>query len=764
MSQKDFLFAIVSTFVILSSIFTANSEIPVKAMDAETNSPARAPEKKVSSRYFGLRSCHQVLRGESGEFFSPDFLCSNPPLWCNWTIAAPPGRRIRLHLDDYTPADSCHLKRGEIHLDESPGSGRHRTLRQCWRSAVYTSDSSTLHVVLLINGSQEPAYRGFRARYQAFGLPHDAPPPPPPSSSPSPSPTRANNMNWGVEMEETVFTVGEEEEKPATEQPQMDDDPALRNSADPTSLKGGSVSKSPSPEQPLRSTSAERASSDAPPPQSGESDPRAGEAEDSGLTKEGATQPKRDSEDSGLTKEGATQPKRDSEDSSDDVSDGPSKGEPSRDALADAEGEEDLGSVDPPVTPPPPRVAGSPTEISSSAPSSELWEEEPDYDASETGSRSTRKLREDWDEDTGPGRPAVTGDSDPPSGTVERQGTEISRRGGSVKPSGTPPAPEDSLRESADSARYLRNTSTLASLPGDNLFEVSVEVRLALEGNENWDHLVRLVMSSVQTMIQDELRAHVVPKSISSKRIKRLSGGVLYIFWLQFGDGLESLQVHRFLLMALPRLQTRAVNTRGRKDPASITLVSSEDVNECGTQVVLCDVNAECINRFGSYACRCHPGFEDRSRLGSGGTACVAPAGTGPSQSQPPSSSSPGLLNCLYGLCFLLGFFVVLLLCIVGAQYRRHHRGAFMVPCHGHENGGSSSSGGGGGGGDGDGGAARNGSRLPPPPPPVRRPRDGWSDPKDKCPSTDLPLLKFAPLAPNGDGTQHQEQEEGDKL
>ncbi|XP_064181237.1 uncharacterized protein zgc:66455 [Anguilla rostrata] len=728
MSQKDFLFAIVSTFVILSSIFTANSEIPVKAMDAETNSPARAPEKKVSSRYFGLRSCHQVLRGESGEFFSPDFLCSNPPLWCNWTIAAPPGRRIRLHLDDYTPADSCHLKRGEIHLDESPGSGRHRTLRQCWRSAVYTSDSSTLHVVLLINGSQEPAYRGFRARYQAFGLPHDAPPPPPPSSSPSPAPTWANNVNWGGEMEETVFTVREEEEKPATEQPQMDDDPTLRNSADPTSLKGGSVSKSPSPEQPLRSTPAERASSDASPPQSGESDPRAGEAEDSGLTKEGH-----------------------------------------RPRTLRTRGEEDLGSVDPPdqgpvekhpapadVTPPPPRVTDSPSEISSSAPSSELWEEEPDYDASEPGSRSTRKLRQDWDEDTGPGRPAVTDDSDPPSGTVERQGTEISRRGGSVKPSGTPPAPEDSLRESADSARYLRNTSTLASLPGDNLFEVSVEVRLALEGNENWDHLVRLVMSSVQTMIQDELRAHVVPKSISSIRIKRLSGGVLYIFWLQFGDGLESLQVHRFLLMALPRLQ------RALTPPAHHPRPS--DVNECGTQVVLCDVNAECINRFGSYACRCRPGFEDRSRLGSGGTACVAPTGTGPSQSQPPSSSSPGLLNCLYGLCFLLGFFVVLLLCIVGAQYRRHHRGAFMVPCHGHENGGSSSSSGGGGSGDGDGGGARNGSRLPPPPPPVRRPRDGWSDPKDKCPSADLPLLKFAPLAPNGDGTQHQEQEEGDKL
>lgn len=47
------------------------------------------------------------------------------------------------------------------------------------------------------------------------------------------------------------------------------------------------------------------------------------------------------------------------------------------------------------------------------------------------------------------------------------------------------------------------------------------------------------------------------------------------------------------------------------------------DVNECGTQLVLCDVNADCVNWFGSYSCRCRPGFQDVSRLGSGGTMCV---------------------------------------------------------------------------------------------------------------------------------------------
>lgn len=53
------------------------------------------------------------------------------------------------------------------------------------------------------------------------------------------------------------------------------------------------------------------------------------------------------------------------------------------------------------------------------------------------------------------------------------------------------------------------------------------------------------------------------------------------------------------------------------------------DVNECGTQLVLCDISADCVNQFGTYSCHCRPGFRDESRLGTGGTVCVdtKPAG-----------------------------------------------------------------------------------------------------------------------------------------
>ncbi|CDQ65257.1 unnamed protein product [Oncorhynchus mykiss] len=103
--------------------------------------------------FFALRSCHQVMRGKSGEFFSPDYLCSNPPLWCNWTIQS----------------DACSGKLDQIHLDEPLGVvGGHRILEKCWREAKYTSLSNILHVVQLIRGKPSPPHRGFYGRYEAF--------------------------------------------------------------------------------------------------------------------------------------------------------------------------------------------------------------------------------------------------------------------------------------------------------------------------------------------------------------------------------------------------------------------------------------------------------------------------------------------------------------------------------------------------------------------------------------------------------------------
>uniref|UniRef100_A0AAY4A7F9 CUB domain-containing protein n=1 Tax=Denticeps clupeoides TaxID=299321 RepID=A0AAY4A7F9_9TELE len=115
---------------------------------------------------------HQVLSGEGGEFFSPDYLCAHPPLWCNWTIQVPAGKRVRLYLEDFTPSDDCQLKQDQIHLDESPSvAGGHQILEKCWRKAEYSSLANVLHVVQLITRTSHPPLRGFYGRFQALGPP-----------------------------------------------------------------------------------------------------------------------------------------------------------------------------------------------------------------------------------------------------------------------------------------------------------------------------------------------------------------------------------------------------------------------------------------------------------------------------------------------------------------------------------------------------------------------------------------------------------------
>lgn len=126
----------------------------------------------AENTFFALRSCHRLLYSDSGEFFSPDYLCSNPPLWCNWTIQVDPSKRIHLYLEDLTPDDICNLKQDQIHIDEPVGDlAGHKVLQKCWQEAKYTSSSNILYVVLLIGGWPNPLYRGFYGRYQAFGSP-----------------------------------------------------------------------------------------------------------------------------------------------------------------------------------------------------------------------------------------------------------------------------------------------------------------------------------------------------------------------------------------------------------------------------------------------------------------------------------------------------------------------------------------------------------------------------------------------------------------
>ncbi|XP_028315421.1 uncharacterized protein LOC114471070 [Gouania willdenowi] len=515
------------------------------------------------SAFFALRSCHQLLQGPSGELFSPDYLCSNPPLWCNWTIQVDPGQRIHLHLEDLTPDESCPLKQDQVYVDEPEGHLLgHKVLQKCWREAKFTSSSNTLHVVLLIGGWPSPPYRGFYGRYQTFG------------------PPVGQNI-----MDVYQFTVA----------------PPQR-----TSRSGRGVPHRPSP-----------------PPQS------------------------------------------------------------------DGEHTELNSSSTPPTTP-----------------------------------LTNESTASSWGEDKA---------SDATAPPVESRGT-------------THPQP-NVVEPLTDHLMMAAECESCSWFFTDHLFEVTLEVNVA-EGVENsWENVARSLLLSIKALMKEQMEALHTQLYTSTKRIKRLQSGVLYILWLQVKPPPGGSQVHRDVHSALQTLVTNAAALEGK---AAIVSVSTADVNECGTHLVLCDVNADCVNQFGSYSCHCRPGFRDVSRLGLEGMVCSEVEAEGCSGGV--SSEAKGV----YVLFFILSALLLMLLGVSGLLYRRHHQGAFLVRCSSSSSSISPQD-------------SNNNYRpsssysnpgegeLPPPPPPSRGPRDTWSQVKDR----DLPLLRFSSLLPP-DG--YMDPQHGNKL
>ncbi|CAL8290255.1 unnamed protein product [Arctogadus glacialis] len=666
--------------------------------------------------FYALRGCHQVLRGESGEFFSPDYLCSNPALWCNWTIQVDPTMRIQLYLEDLVPSDACHLKQDQIHVDEAAGVyGAHKILQKCWHEAKYISVSNTLHVVLLIGGHPSYSYRGVYGRYQAFG--------PPAVYNPLDKRTEPDNISWMGTSVTAVPPPGERgtEYLPKSNSGEMEsvvvDGPALLSPEKddlgndyypPTSTLPVMQHWMPGPpaeqagtlrgalivieEEGLAVHENQRTSS----PGVGESD---GTSEDSIPAS------------AGTLRAG----KRAAENQSDhEAVHAPPSSRPSlHSSTATRRNVEELQSDESSLTSPAPQNISLPAEHLMAVTSVQHSEE------------------------------------------VEVEGTRLSKNPESPPPSTdhfvsvhtqrAPPPAQPSVVDQRAGPRTTgddRIHAEFGHIPGDHLFEVGVEVNFQHNPEEHWDRTARSMLLSVKTLISKQLEFLSTPKMLS-KRIKRLSAGVLYILWLQLSEGVADQHVHTAIHTMLQELIETSIKLQDSQSHAVIVSVSTADVNECGTHLMLCDTNAECVNVFGSYSCHCRPGFKDASRLGSG-TVCVDAKASG-CRSGPSAEVTKGV----YVVFFLLSVLILTLLASMAVMYSRHHRGTFLLHCH------------------------RDGftddmphparerrnfdadADLPPPPPPIRRPKDGWahpkegwSHPKECCPPVDVPLLRFNPILP----------------
>ncbi|XP_073670696.1 uncharacterized protein [Paramisgurnus dabryanus] len=636
--------------------------------------------------FFALWSCHQVLRGDSGTFFSPDYLCSNPPVWCNWTIQTQPGKRLEVYLEDLSPPQACHLKSDQIHLDEFPSAaGDQRILERCWRKARYTSVSNTVQVVLLIDGNQPAPYRGFSGHFKAFG----------PVDSPEPM------------YEEIPFNVMEEALGGEPEMDAVTDAPlGLRGVEPDIKLLGVNVQTTSKPliltqfgftsrVNKLSFDNRESWEKSPESPSSTNSSPHvlaSGYHSNVAFTDDGYYD---------YTVPGEQEP----------LAGGSSR-------------------IRPEYQP----AYRNITEISLSP---HVMQE-----ASNSVARSPSAMRRNVDahaRKTKPARAKVTSDAGKVHWVRVGHQDDVAVETSGTERSITPPGFSNTIapklqRRSKEKAQYQQRNATInVHLPGEILFEVAVEVSLDSVHLEKSSSL----RSPLEVMIKDEV-GHLALKGLDLKRFKRfvngfvsrLSSGVLFIMWVEFQK--TAAGVHTDLQSSLQGIKGNTVKSQTGKIQGIIASVSTEDINECETQMVVCNAHAECVNQFGSYTCHCLHGYHEAHR-GPDGTVCVESA-----DSDCNWTASPKILKGIYVICSLLILLILLLLVVAAFLYRRYYRGIFLPSCqkssisstNDEDNNNTES--------DDRGGVD---PRLPPPPPPMRLSKDGLR-------SLDLPLLRFSPLAP----------------
>lgn len=599
--------------------------------------PASAGSGRERVAFFALRSCHQLLRGDSGEFFSPDFLCSNPHVWCNWTVQLPRGMHVDLYLEDLTPADSCHLKSDQIHLEESPlAAGGQRVLQGCWRTARYMSVSNTLQVVLLVHNSHtRTPYRGFYARYRAFSPPDTA--------------EQEEGVSAGIPLEVIEADFSDVDESSA-----------------PPSSPSASTQTTPDRTTP---------SNQLPEP----------------------------SRESWENTEPHSAPRSYKEENDDDNF--YSASQKLQPTLIGSGFDAAFG------------ISTYTHMPDSRSPSAQRRNAETQPAASDEGEHGRRDEDEDDDD-------------------YEEDDAFMEAERSISLPVLSDIQPKLHLT-STEEARYhqtRRNITESRHLPGELLLEVGVEVSLKPSYLEDLPSLT----SALDIMIRDVIVPHPL-KSLDFKRLKKLSSGVLFIVWLWLEKAsAEDLQS---ALQELQQLHHKTVKSQTSDTQGVIVSISTEDIDECETHMVVCDAEAECVNQFGSYSCRCLRGY--REAHGNGESICVksaAPDCSGMTSSPSPSSSaSPTILRGVYAVCGLLLLLILLSLLVLLYLYRRYHRGKFMLHCHkasvhsvvGNTN---------------NNNTGNDDPSIfpppPPPPPPMRMPRDGQR-------TLDLPLLRFSSLVPS---------------
>ncbi|KAL7845471.1 hypothetical protein AOLI_G00236630 [Acnodon oligacanthus] len=630
---------------------------------------------------------------ENDAHMDADYLCSNPGLWCNWTIQVQHGKRVQLNLEDLTPENICRLKMDQIHLDESPvAAGGAQILEKCWQKVRYTSISNTVHVVQLIGPNPNPPLRGFYGQYHAFGPPET----PPTSIVGDTGSIKEDSQEEKHEVDTIDGVVEVPDQKSFTHEFTLPVEETDSTTAEPVYISP--VTSSLTTELPV-SGSLER--------NSGEIRKTRGGAENQASTAEGI---------SGGLPTDEFRPRSLSDEMPGTLAS--FHAYPTHTAATPTGTTHILSTkgVEPVFTP-----SSTATDNSEAGLKSTSSPDETKPAATEMISSPGIKDSDDIAFVEMPlvdnGTTVQAGTVEPTEGFAQKKHQNSSRK----------PKLNHRIKGKSLSVQTFRSQAELPHLPGGLLLEVTVEVGVNHTHKESWDLLKNSFRTAVENMIQKDL-GNLYLKSISSKRSKKLNAGVLLILWLQFGEGGDERLTLRDVQSTLQGLKRKTIHSHDLKNHGIIISVSVEDIDECETRLVMCDIHAECINEFGSYSCRCRHGYS----LGLGGAVCLAP--------KVQDCNWTSFPTLLYVVCVLLAFLIAVLLVVLGVLHYRYHRGAFLPHCTSSTksfsatNNNNSE-------GDVNNAAGTSSLRPPPPPPPLRLSSQAST-------TLDLPLLKFTPLTP----------------
>ncbi|XP_059842102.1 uncharacterized protein LOC132402960 isoform X2 [Hypanus sabinus] len=140
---------------------------------------------------------------------------------------------------------------------------------------------------------------------------------------------------------------------------------------------------------------------------------------------------------------------------------------------------------------------------------------------------------------------------------------------------------------------------------GDNLFQVSIEVKFVGANFKEFEGMDRRISRSLKRLLMEKLSTFSTFKELFPLTVKSPGQENVYI-------PLEN-RVKQLLSESVSNL---------RYGKAAVVLTSVEDVDECVSGLSMCDPEANCLNTFGFYFCQCAKGFNDPSSIASG-ISCV---------------------------------------------------------------------------------------------------------------------------------------------